>query len=829
MSTRPKRSGKRSSGNGRSARRRAADRRRANPELERALKRAQRLIDRGRPEEAVDLLEMLVESEPDNPDVHLELGSALAAAEDAWGAMYAWEQAQALSDPGEHLIPLASLYLSIGFAVHALRVFHRVLDRAVDSPFVGPVSGIVAQLEQDLAETAQEMARPIDQVEQGLYDLERGLRATIEENPGDAVTAFRRAIRRLGDWPPALINLSEALFTVGQAEEALVVVRRVLADHPRDVQALGSAIRFLALSGREEEARELWARCVDVEPQGPEERFSQGEVAAILGEHESVYQILMPFGDKAADDELPPFVLNRARCLLGIAAANMGRRKEAERRLRPLQAAKPLAAETLAGLKKGRSGTGWAPYFRYFRPMDLMPPLPMEEFLALAIDLTEERAQRFERRLRQFAKRYAQVILVCEKMIWEEQEAEAGIMMLSTIGTSEAYAALRRFAFSEAGSDEERMKALGALLEAGEIEEGETVRAWLDGEWRSIEMRMEMIPRERARVSDYSQPVIHMLNRAGRYLARGEDDRAEDLLERILEFDPHVKEAYNNLGSIYARRGEFERARAMFRRALEIDPQYVFAVGNLASFLLDEGRAAEAEKLISPLPDTDDLLPQEAAYIHFVRARILVQERQYEDAVKLLQAALEVMPDYEPARDMLEWMEDWQQWEYWDEQWERDLAWREELQQGLTTLEPSLADALPLYTKDMLTAMAREIQPQPGWSSLRKAELVDAVIEALTDREKLWWSVRSSREELQEALSTVLDRGGAMTWDDFNARYDSDLDESRYWHWYTPESTMGLLRLYGLLVEAKVEGELYVVVPVELREPLREILQALSD
>ena len=62
-----------------------------------------------------------------------------------------------------------------------------------------------------------------------------------------------------------------------------------------------------------------------------------------------------------------------------------------------------------------------------------------------------------------------------------------------------------------------------------------------------------------------------------------------------------------------------------------------------------------------------------------------------------------------------------------------------------------------------------------------------------------------------------------MAWEDFDARYGNDLEESRYWQWHTPETTMGQLRLRGLLVEATVDDELYVVVPVDLRGGLRGV------
>ena len=63
-----------------------------------------------------------------------------------------------------------------------------------------------------------------------------------------------------------------------------------------------------------------------------------------------------------------------------------------------------------------------------------------------------------------------------------------------------------------------------------------------------------------------------------------------------------------------------------------------------------------------------------------------------------------------------------------------------------------------------------------------------------------------------------------MSWLEFDAAYGNDLDEFADWNYHTPETTMGRLRLCGLLVETTVDGELLVAVPSELRRPLREIL-----
>jgi hypothetical protein len=90
----------------------------------------------------------------------------------------------------------------------------------------------------------------------------------------------------------------------------------------------------------------------------------------------------------------------------------------------------------------------------------------------------------------------------------------------------------------------------------------------------------------------------------------------------------------------------------------------------------------------------------------------------------------------------------------------------------------------------------------------------------LTDADLLGDVVQGLEEQDRAALRAVMRQGGTMPWQDFDARYDNDLDESPYWNWHQPESVMGRLRLHGLLVGAQVEGELWVVVPIEVREAL---------
>jgi hypothetical protein len=268
----------------------------------------------------------------------------------------------------------------------------------------------------------------------------------------------------------------------------------------------------------------------------------------------------------------------------------------------------------------------------------------------------------------------------------------------------------------------------------------------------------------------------------------------------------------------------------MFEAAIEIDPLYVFPRCNLALYLLDDEDVDGAGKMIRPLADATRFHPQEMAFYYYVQASILVQQEEFETARKTLEMALEFVPDYEPVKDLLERLDTVatmrKNYEgFWERQWQRYRAARARLQAKLSTPGPSLTEALPLYTKNALTGMAREVLPWGGWSALRKAELVERIAGALCDTYELGRIVGDLGDDARAALRQVLAGGGTMSWADFDARYGNDLEESPYWQWHTPETTMGCLRERGLIAETTVDGELLVTVPVDLRQVLREILK----
>jgi hypothetical protein len=267
----------------------------------------------------------------------------------------------------------------------------------------------------------------------------------------------------------------------------------------------------------------------------------------------------------------------------------------------------------------------------------------------------------------------------------------------------------------------------------------------------------------------------------------------------------------------------------MYRTAMEIDPLYVFPRCNLVGYLLMEKDVAGAKEMLAPLAQLTRFHPQEMAVYSYTQARIHVHEQNYDAARSALELALQIMPDYPDAQELLERVEfsstllsGFRELEA--QRFIREDNKRRALQTKLSTADAPLSRALALYTKEVLTAMARIVLPYGGWSTLRKAELRDKVLAALLDQDILLDVAAGLNEEEQAALRMVLSQDGSMPWEEFDQRYGNDLEESPYWHYHEPATLMGRLRVRGLLIEATVQGKLLVAVPLELRPMLSNLL-----
>ena len=78
----------------------------------------------------------------------------------------------------------------------------------------------------------------------------------------------------------------------------------------------------------------------------------------------------------------------------------------------------------------------------------------------------------------------------------------------------------------------------------------------------------------------------------------GKSDQAVKIYEKVINVEPDLPEAYNNLGLIYAARGNLEKATKYFQLGLQTNPSYATLYQNLSTIYATRAIAAYRKALL---------------------------------------------------------------------------------------------------------------------------------------------------------------------------------------------------------------------------------------
>ena len=130
----------------------------------------------------------------------------------------------------------------------------------------------------------------------------------------------------------------------------------------------------------------------------------------------------------------------------------------------------------------------------------------------------------------------------------------------------------------------------------------------------------------------------------------GELERAADAYERSICLEPSA-EAHTFLGWALSFMGRYDDAIEACRHAIEVDAAFGNPYNDIGAYLIELGRLDEA----IPWLEKATTAPRYCSYFyaHTNLARVYLQKGMREKARKALRQALDVNPEYEPARELL--------------------------------------------------------------------------------------------------------------------------------------------------------------------------------
>jgi len=146
--------------------------------------------------------------------------------------------------------------------------------------------------------------------------------------------------------------------------------------------------------------------------------------------------------------------------------------------------------------------------------------------------------------------------------------------------------------------------------------------------------------------TEKSKAEVVRLNQAGHELRPTDPAAAEELFRKALNLRKHDPTSWYNLGVCRYYASDLIEAVACYRHALRFEPEMKVAWNNLGSALFELGRAADAEEAFDSGIRIDPSYPK----FFLGKANLAAVRGDFEQARDHLRRALEIDPQYQPAR-----------------------------------------------------------------------------------------------------------------------------------------------------------------------------------
>lgn len=112
------------------------------------------------------------------------------------------------------------------------------------------------------------------------------------------------------------------------------------------------------------------------------------------------------------------------------------------------------------------------------------------------------------------------------------------------------------------------------------------------------------------------------------------------MVEKIIEEDPDVIDAYFTMGNLYFKEQKFEKALEYFFQVLNRQPDNTFTVNNIANSYIMMGKLDEAEKFLLSIVEA---LPPDSQ-LNLILGNIYNVQKEYDKALAYYQKCMEINP-----------------------------------------------------------------------------------------------------------------------------------------------------------------------------------------
>lgn len=608
------------------------------------LEEAEELLQDGDLEAAIKVLEELRRRYPRRSEVLSILLEAYDKSQDMWSYQATCQRLVTLTPSYEEVwLALAGSALANGQLATARRSFDHFLKHWPESPLVDDARRSLVDLDGLLKSEFDKFGLSADKGLE-LFLLHDEVNFCL--NQGKYEQLCQAAEKLLGHCPtflPALNNRSQAHFLLGRIDAAMADAWRVLELAPDNFHALANLTRFLFLSGRFEDAREMAERLKNVQSKSPDCYLKQAEAFAYLGDWSG---ILAVFQEAKRNGAI--FAGTEMRLLYhlaGVAAAELGQLSTATKHWKHAVAIKSsddLVQRNLDDCKLpvGERNGPWA--------------FPLTSWVSrAAIERLVSDFQRvgpnakdsvIRQRVRKFLEEHAYLECLFPILLERGDAAarEFVIRVASIARRPTTLSALKDFALGQRGSDQIRYQAALRLVELKYLTPG-TLKLWRDGKWQdTIFTSFEITTEPKVQLPPKLERLAHEAFDA---INVGNGSHAEQLLTKVLAERPNDPSMLFNYAVAIAVQGREEEALARVHDIYQRFPDYMFARIRLAQDATERKDFEAAHALLDPLLTQTRFHASEYTALCAAHIELLMAEGKEEGARSWLKMWRDMDPD----------------------------------------------------------------------------------------------------------------------------------------------------------------------------------------
>ncbi len=642
--------------------------------LQSQLAKGEKLFEAGRFDEGLQVLEPLTQRYPNDLPLLELIGATYGSLGYRSEAQAAFEAALTL--PGQKAGALTRFNLVQTYILSDYPFLAYDLSQELDCLALAQETGQPSNLEmcRELAENcrqlveaaAEENGRDIAEFEPVGRALDRGRLALSKEDYGTARQFFEEAVRLDGGIAIALNNLALASLLDNALPEAEAAAKQVVEQiEPENWAALSLLIRLAAIRDDNAEAETYLDKLAALPaPVAFADRLKLAEGLAALDRDEPLLSLVRPMLEHDPENILLDEPSYQELITFGtVAAANLSQNllamkflQEARKFTRPT-----LLERTLFALENNERGPRREGRFFYYDPVAAFPPAAAY-LTGLANQLMDSGSNDYREGLRQFFQKFGQAALevaACKYWIDREPSLVADLLVQALASEVEGGPEMvRRLAFSRSGDDLQRVTAAKVLQEAGLIGPDERVKIWL-GQRQAIGTVAQLTQRQREIAQrpvtqDLDHQTASQLNQALDAMRQGDRAGAIIRYRQLVEQNPRLKQAYQNLAALLSGQGDTAGAIGYLRQALQVDPDYTSAHLALTQLLIATDQPEEALKWLDTLEGKlQGFFLDELEAYYLALASFYRKQDQAEEAKAALQELLTLDPENRTAQALL--------------------------------------------------------------------------------------------------------------------------------------------------------------------------------